>query len=188
MGWTQGMEWINPPPVAEEAGGVLRVVTGDRQDFWRRTFYGFVHDDGHALLAETEGGFTAEVTFEADWQEQYDQAGLMLRTDESQWVKCGIEHVNGMAHLAVVVTLGRSDWSQVALPHLTGAVSLRLTRSGDAVWVQYLDGAEWKMVRLAHYPADLPAKVGPMTCSPSRAGLEVRFREFRLGPVADKPY
>ena len=33
-----------------------------------------------------------------------------------------------------------------------------------------------------------PAKVGPMTCSPSRAGLEVRFRDFRLGPAADKPY
>lgn len=190
MGWTDGLTWLNPPAKAGESGGVLRVLTGDGRDFWRRTFYGFVHDDGHALLAATTGAFTAEVTFEGDYQAQYDQAGLMLRVDEGTWIKAGVEFVNGTAWLAVVVTLGRSDWSQLALPTGTGAVGLRMTRVGDAVWVQYrLADASWQMARLAHLPVDLPAQIGPMCCSPSRAGFAVSFRDFRLGPpVADRPY
>jgi regulation of enolase protein 1 (concanavalin A-like superfamily) len=37
------------------------------------------------------------------------------------------------------------------------------------------------MLRLAYLPACDPALVGPMCCSPERAGLEVRFTEFRIG-------
>lgn len=189
MGWTDSMTWMNPPASVHEAEGVLHVRTGDRQDFWRRTFYGFVHDDGHALLAPTEGAFSVEVTFEGDYEAQYDQAGLMLRVDESLWIKAGVEFVGGVRWLAVVVTLGRSDWSQLPLPGDAGPVCLRMTRVGDAVWVQYRVGDEWVMARLAHLPADLPALAGPMCCSPSRAGFEVRFRDFRLGPpVSGQPY
>lgn len=189
MSWTTGMTWLNPPAETSEAGGVLRVLTGPQRDFWRRTFYGFVHDDGHALLAPTIGAFSAEVTFQGQYQAQYDQAGLMLRVDESTWIKAGVEFVNGEPWLAVVVTLGRSDWSQLRLPDGTRSVGLRITRAGDAVWVQYRTTGDWAMARLAHLPADLPAMVGPMCCSPSREGLEVRFRDFRLGPpVSDRPY
>jgi len=189
MSWTTGMNWLNPPAETSEAGGVLRVLTGPQRDFWRRTFYGFVHDDGHALLAPTIGAFSAEVTFQGQYQAQYDQAGLMLRVDESNWIKAGVEFVNGEPWLAVVVTLGRSDWSQLRLPDGTRSVGLRITRAGDAVWVQYRTTGDWAMARLAHLPVDLPAMVGPMCCSPSREGLEVRFRDFRLGPpVSDRPY
>ena len=188
MGWTDGMTWMNPPPHAAETDGILHVRTGDRQDFWRRTFYGFVHDDGHALLAPTEGAFSAEVTFEGDYRAQYDQAGLMLRVDESVWIKAGVEYVGGRRWLAVVVTLGRSDWSQLPLAG-DGPVGLRLTRKCDAVWVQYRTEGDWVMARLAHLPADLPALAGPMCCSPSREGFEVRFWDFRLGaPVSEQPY
>jgi hypothetical protein len=75
------------------------------------------------------------------------------------------------------------------LPGFTGTLSLRLTRIGDAVWVQYRLEEGWQMFRLAFFPPDLAVQAGPMACSPSRSGLNVTFRDFYLGPPrADKPY
>lgn len=45
-------EWLNPPLRTERDGRELVVTTKDHSDFWRTTSYGFVKDDGHALLAE----------------------------------------------------------------------------------------------------------------------------------------
>ena len=113
----------------------------------------------------------------------------MLWAGPEHWVKTGIEWVNGQAHVACVVTNGQSDWSQMPVTLAGGALSLRLHRKGDAIWVQYLQGSAWRMVRLAHFPEGIPAEVGPMCCSPSRAGLMVRFHDFGLLPlISDKAY
>jgi len=189
----EGMTWLNPPPAAVTEGAHLSVTTGSESDFWRTTFYGFVHDNGHALLAPAPEEFTAEVWFEADYSAQYDQAGLMIHADATHWVKGGIEYVNGTPHVAVVITNGQSDWSQMPLAALTGPFGLRMTRAGDAVWVHYATepGGLWKMVRLGHFPRGLALSAGPMACSPSRkdGGLVVRFAGFHLGaPVSRTPY
>ena len=189
MTWTDGMTWFNPPVASRYEGDTLHVTTSDKGDFWRETFYGFNHDNGHALMAPAGAEFSVEVSFTADYEGQYDQAGLYLRADDSHWIKAGIEHVNGVAHLATVVTNGKSDWSQMPLPGFTGWLGLRLTRMGDAVWVQYRLESEWKMFRLAYFPPDLTVTTGPMACSPSRAGLQVQFRDFQLGqPISRQPY
>lgn len=184
--WADEMDWMNPPPVAEVRGGALHVTTGAETDFWRTTFYGFVHDNGHFLGTAAEGDFAAEVTFEGRYEAQYDQAGLMIRADAQHWIKAGIEHVGGVPHLAVVVTLGTSDWCQIPMPELSGPVDLRVTRSGDAVWVQYRAGQAWVMLRLCHFPPDLAVQVGPMCASPSRAGFEVAFTRFDLGAAGSR--
>ena len=59
------MDWLNEPPEWREEDGVLTVVTGDRTDFWRRTHYGFVRDDGHARLAPAEGTSRRRCAFAA---------------------------------------------------------------------------------------------------------------------------
>src|SRR5215212_6349578 len=58
-----------------------------------------------------EGDFTAEVRVRARYEELYDQAGIMVRIDESHWVKAGVEMSDGMALLSSVLTLGKSDWA-----------------------------------------------------------------------------
>lgn len=188
-----GMVWLNPPERAAVEGAELCVTTGPETDFWRSTFYGFVHENGHALLAPAPEEFTAEVWFTADYAAQYDQAGLMIHADAGHWIKGGIEYVGGQAHVAVVITNGQSDWSQMPLLPFAGAFGLRFTRAGDAVWVQYSAGAgsDWAMVRLGYFPPGLGLRVGPMACSPSRkaGGLEVRFSRFHLGaPASRRPY
>lgn len=188
-----GMTWLNPPTKVATEGETLVVTTGPESDFWRSTFYGFVHDNGHALLAAAPEEFTAEVWFDADYSAQYDQAGLMIHADAAHWVKGGIEYVNGTPHVAVVITNGQSDWSQMALGALTGPFGLRMTRAGDAVWVHYATqpGGDWTLVRLGYLQTGLAYGAGPMACSPSRkeGGLVVRFDGFHLGPpVSRKPY
>lgn len=61
-------------------------------------------------------------------------------------------------------------------------VRVRLSRSGDAVTVR-LDGEARRLVRVAPFPADVQAMAGPLVCAPTRAGLQVRFCEWSLGPA-----
>lgn len=177
------MEWLNEPPEWREEGGLLHVTTGDRTDFWRRTHYGFVRDDGHARLAPVKDDFAADVQFRGSYTELYDQAGLMLRLDAERWVKAGIEFVAGRRMLSVVVTNGTSDWSTMPCPVDAEWIALRLTRIGSAVhlhWAADPEPRTWRMLRLAWFPEG-PARVGPMCGSPQRAGFEAAFRGFTVG-------
>jgi len=178
------LQWLNPPPHSRvDEAGQLTVRTGDRTDFWRETLYGFVRDNGHFYFTEQQGDFTVEVRFRGRFEGLYDQAGLMLRLDERHWLKTGIEYTDGQQHLSAVVTNDFSDWSVLPLEPAPEEVWLRLTRLGSAVLVQYaLDGRDYKLLRLAHLPEHDPVQVGVMCCSPERAGLEVTFRDFRVGP------
>lgn len=175
--------WLNEPPVWSLADEALRLETGDKTDFWRDTLYGFRRDSGHALLVPVEGDFTAHLTFAGDYETLYDQAGLMLRQDESVWLKAGVEHSDGVANMSVVATRGASDWSTTARPDLSGPQRLRLTRRADAVVVQFRNEANrWQLLRVASLPATGPVHIGPMACSPQRAGFRARFTEFHLAP------
>ncbi|MFB7940145.1 DUF1349 domain-containing protein [Streptomyces sp. NPDC056049] len=178
-------EWLNPPLRTETDDGELVVTTRDRSDFWRTTGYGFVKDDGHALLAEFPVGSAMEVTFVAEFDTLYDQAGLMVRVDEGTWIKAGVEMTDGVPHVGAVVTSGKSDWSLSPVPAWHGRrVTLRASRAGDAVTVRARceDGA-WQMVRLTPLAPDADALAGPFCCSPQREGLRVRFTRFALGPA-----
>ena len=176
-----GMTWLNEPPRWSVDGPLLTATTGDRTDFWRETFYGFVRDNGHFLHRQVTGDFTAEVTVVGDFDTLYDQSGLMLRVDERTWVKTGIEFTDGLAHVSAVVTRDRSDWSVVALPEYDGRLALRLTRHGDAVRIQFRRGADWQMLRLAYLPIPDSCHIGVMCCSPERAGFEAMFSDFSVG-------
>jgi regulation of enolase protein 1 (concanavalin A-like superfamily) len=47
--------------------------------------------------------------------------------------------------------------------------------------VEWATAERFEMLRLAYLPAGDPALVGPMCCSPERAGLEVQFTGFLIG-------
>ncbi|WP_433699239.1 DUF1349 domain-containing protein [Nocardiopsis sp. CA-288880] len=174
------MTWLNEPPHWTEDDGVLTVTTGSRTDFWRRTHYGFVHDDGHFRHATATGDFTLQATFGGGYEVQYDQVGLMVRADEEHWVKAGVEFTEGALNLSTVLTRGHSDWSVVPLAH-TGEVTLRVIRTGDALNVQYLDGdAGWRLLRLGYLPLPESCQVGVMCCSPEREGFRAVFRDLTL--------
>jgi len=176
------LKWLNEPPRTEESDGELRVITGDKTDFWRETHYGFIRDNGHFGYREVTGDFTATLQFSGEYEELYDQAGLMLRLDERNWIKAGVEFVGGRQMLSAVVTRDFSDWSTMPLPGSHEWLTLRCTRQASAVRIEWSDGAKaFQLLRLAYLPARDPILVGPMCCTPQRAGLRVRFRGFDVG-------
>jgi uncharacterized protein len=180
------MAWLNPPQDIRAKGEQLTLTTGHTTDFWRKTHYGFIRDNGHFLHHPVSTDFSAEVTITGRYEALYDQAGPMLRIDEKRWVKAGIEHTDGLPHFSTVITNDRSDWSIVALPFAADSVRLRLTRHGDAIRVQVRrpDGS-WMMTRLGYLDGG-PAQVGIMACSPERAGFVASFRDYSCGPAIDR--
>lgn len=182
--WTEA-SWLNPPAGAQVDGADLLVTTKKDSDFWRTTSYGFVHDDGHALLTPLPQDHAVEVTFRASFTNLYEQAGLLVRVDPQTWIKAGIEFTDGLPHLGAVVTRGQSDWSLAPVPEWTDRlVTVRASRAGDALTVRArCDDGPWRMVRLAPLAPEATAWGGPMCCSPTSEALTVRFTGFRIGPA-----
>lgn len=175
---------MNPPPSARPEDGSLIVLSSPATDFWRRTSYGYVRDNGHFLRAPLEGDAGIELVFSGRFSEQFDQAGLMLRMSPEVWLKTGVEVSDDRLYASAVVTIGASDWSVARIPAVrTGdRITVRVSRVGDAVTVRYrLGGGQLRLLRLAHLPGDGDAAYGPFCCSPTGPGLEVRFHALRIG-------
>jgi uncharacterized protein len=180
----EAMVWTNPPARADIVDDTLEVVTRLKSDFWQVTSYGFVRDDGHLLAAPFPGEAAIELTFRANFYEPFDQAGLMLRAAPDRWIKAGVELSDGVLFASAVVTLGHSDWSVAQLPAETRGlpITIRASRAGDAVTIRYKVGdGPFRLLRLAYLPPETEVVAGPMCCSPSRAGLVVRFDPVRVG-------
>jgi regulation of enolase protein 1 (concanavalin A-like superfamily) len=181
------MHWLNAPKKSLVAGNKLQVQVEGGTDFWRVTHYGFIRDNGHFYYLEQEGDFVAKVKVVGHYQELYDQAGLMVRLDEKNWIKTGIEYVKGVQNVSAVVTREVSDWSVVPRQDSPAAVWLTLLRKGDFVEIQYsFDNKDFKMLRLAYFPPTPGRKVqiGLMCAAPDGKGFPVEFEDFVVTPVA----
>lgn len=179
--------WLNPPAdwVADETG--LTITTDEKTDFWRKTHYGFMRDTGHFLGFPTAGEFTAQIRIQGEFRTLYDQAGLMVRIDETRWVKTGVEFTDGELFLSTVVTDDKSDWSVSQPFKELEDFYLRVTVSNGTLRIQASrDGIFWPLLRLAPFPEADSYEVGPTACTPERSGLQARFSEFSIGPATTK--
>lgn len=175
------MQWFNPPQSWDENAGGITVTTAPRTDFWQVTHYGFARDSGHFYYRTVTGDFTAQVYIAGQYQDLYDQAGLMIRQDERTWIKCGIEYVQGVQNASAVITRGFSDWSVTPLPHNPPAIWLRVRREGSTVEVHYsLDGAAFTLLRLGYLSVVEALQVGLMCASPDGSGFTVKFQDFAI--------
>jgi regulation of enolase protein 1 (concanavalin A-like superfamily) len=157
------------------------LTTDEKTDFWRETHYGFSRDSGHFFGVPVEDGFTARVRIQGEFRSLYDQAGLMVRVDESRWVKTGVEFTDGERFLSTVVTDGKSDWSVSQPFDQLEDFHIRITLKGGAMRVQASsDGKVWPLLRLAPFPVASHYLVGVTACTPERAGLRVRFSDFSV--------
>ncbi|EBK2138103.1 DUF1349 domain-containing protein, partial [Salmonella enterica subsp. enterica serovar Enteritidis] len=83
-------EWINEPAKWHYGNNTLSVITDDHTDFWRHTWYGFERFSGHIYATDVTDDFTFQVRIRADFTTLYDQAGIMILSDEQHWLKAGI--------------------------------------------------------------------------------------------------
>ena len=184
--FTQG-SWLNAPENWSADGAQLRVTTDANTDFWRKTSYGFIRDSGHFFGTQIDGDFTAQVQVSAQYASLYDQAGLMVRIDAENWIKCGVEFSDGQLLLSTVLTVDKSDWAVSVAPPMPDGFWLRVTVAQGVIRVQYsTDGKLWPLLRLAAFPVAARYLAGPMCCTPERGGLEVVFSHFSHGPALQK--
>ncbi|MDF2441034.1 MAG: uncharacterized protein JWN98_2018 [Abditibacteriota bacterium] len=175
------MQWYNEPPAWETNGQTIRVSAGAKTDFWRKTHYGFIRDDGHFYYQPVEGDFKVEVKVTGHYHTLYDQAGLMVRLDQDNWLKCGIEFVDGIQQASAVVTRDYSDWSMQPLSSNPASLWLRLTRRGDAIEIHYsLDSATYTLLRLTYLTLSPTVDVGLMCAAPDGDGFDIEFEAFSI--------
>jgi regulation of enolase protein 1 (concanavalin A-like superfamily) len=178
------MQWFCEPPSWRAEGDRITVAVSGGTDFWRKTHYGFIRDNGHFGYVDVQGDFEAEVKVLGAYRALYDQAGLMLRSDAAHWIKTGIEYVHGVQYVSAVVTNDFSDWSVAPLAGNPPALWLRVVRKAEAVEIFYaLDGAAYTLLRIAYLPPAPSIAVGIMCAAPDGPGFDATFEGLRVKPL-----
>ena len=181
IAWSSG-SWTRPPVSLVERAGALIVEAAEGSDWWRTTAYGFIHDDGHALIKDFPQDSAMEVSFILDYTEQFDQCGIFVTSDAENWVKAAIEFCDGYPQVGAVVTAGMSDWSTGQVSEWMGKeVTVRVSRHGDALTVRAGCDGKMRLVRVAPLDPTRSWKAGPLLCAPSRAGLAVTITSWTEG-------
>lgn len=182
----EAMEWYQEPMHWRLNGKRLEVQTNFQTDFWRKTHYGFIRDNGHFFYQRVKGDFTVSVTLSGDFEELYDQLGLMIRCDDTLWIKAGLEFLEGKPQLSAVFTREFSDWSLAGEPVQVQGVSFRITKQAAAVRIEYQrPGEHWKLMRIGYLAEAEECLVGVMCCSPQRQGFRATFSDFHIGPATE---
>jgi len=175
------MKWLNEPASAKHSGDQFIVTTKPKTDYWQKTFYEYVTDNGHFFYLAVNGDFTLESRVAGKYAALYDQAGLMVRIDAGNWLKCGLELVDGIGHASVVVTREFSDWSTVRGITTKEPLWWRMVRKGSSLEVLYsLDGKHFISTRLGYLSVQASVDAGIVCCSPEDTGFDATFEEVRL--------
>jgi uncharacterized protein len=111
-----------------------------------------------------------------------------MRYDENNWIKCGLEFVDGNVRMSAVVTRnGYSDWSTMAWP--TPELFIRLYFLGRSFIVEVSsDGEKWSFVRICHVEPhevgapELPS-VGLYAGCPIACGATMEFSYLKFVSV-----
>jgi len=176
--------WANEPQhdVRESR---LYITTSPETDFWQRTHYGFRRDNGHCLFVKVDRDFSLSVKTTYNPNDQYDQAGLMVRIDGENWIKTSVEYENEeLSRLGSVVTnFGFSDWATIDISSRITDMWYRIQSSGNDYLLEFSeDGTSWKQLRVAHlHKEQRELEVGIYACSPMKSSFEAVFQDLIIG-------
>ena len=181
------MQWFNEPTKWEIKNNSLTMNVTPQSDYWRVSPYGFTVDDAPFLYTMRGGEFEVKVKVTGDYTARFDQAGLMLRIDHENYIKAGIEFVDGKYNLSTVVTHHTSDWSIIALDRPVPFVWIKAVRRLDAIEVFYsFDDVTYTLMRNAWMPDNHPIMVGVMAACPDGNGFKARFDNFSIKHLPDQ--
>lgn len=181
------MNWFNEPAAWSINGNELTMDVTPKSDYWRISHYGFTVDDAPFYYSEYGGEFEAKLKITGDYKVRFDQAGMMIRIDHENYIKTGIEFVDGKYNLSTVVTHHTSDWSVIALDRPVDAIWIKAVRRLDAIEIFYsFDDKEYHMMRNAWMEANRPVKIGMFAACPDGNGFKVKFSDFKVSHLPDK--
>jgi regulation of enolase protein 1 (concanavalin A-like superfamily) len=89
-------------------------------------------------------------------------------------------------NVCVLFTNQKSDWSVLQLTEKPKSIWVKAVRRLDAVEISYsLDDKDYKMIRLAYFPAMKPCMVGMVAASPDGEGFNALFEGFEIKHLPD---
>lgn len=180
------MNWFNEPAQWSVTDGTLAMQVTPNTDYWRISHYGFTVDDAPFYYAEYGGEFEAKLKVSGDYKVRFDQAGMMIRLDHENYIKTGIEYVDGKYNVSTVVTHTTSDWSVIALDRPVDALWIKAVRRKDAIEIFYsFDDKEYIMMRNAWIEANRPVRIGMFAASPDGEGFKAVFSDFKVKHLPD---
>ena len=181
------MQWFNEPSQWEIKDKKLTLFATPQSDYWRIAHYGFTVDDAPFLYTTYGGEFEAKVKITGDYKVRYDQAGMMIRIDHENYIKTGIEYVDGEYNLSAVVTHHTSDWSVITLDRAVPFIWIKAVRRLDAVEIYYsYDDQTYTLMRIAWLQDNTPVQVGLMAASPDGQGFQASFEHFQVKHLPDQ--
>lgn len=132
------------------------------------------------------------ITISADWQQKYDQGGLVViirnKDGTKKWIKTGIEFLEGVPWISVVTKDRWADWSLRPLPK-SGAKSgrIQIESEGNNLWVYVIDEDGKKLPTRevtwwGEFDPSVELEVGIAAAKPSTEGgdLTVNFTDYEL--------
>lgn len=181
------MQWFNEPENWSVKNNTLVMDVTPQSDYWRISHYGFTVDDAPFLYTVRGGEFEVKVRISGDYKVRFDQAGLMIRVDKENYIKTGIEFVDGKYNLSTVVTHKTSDWSVIELDEPVEYVWIKAVRRLDAVEIFYsFDDKEYTMMRNCWLQDNTPVMVGMMAACPDGNGFKATFDGFKITHLPDQ--
>lgn len=180
------MQWFNEPGDWNVKNEKLTMQVTPQSDYWNKTHYGFTVNDGPFLYTERGGEFEVVVELKGAYKSRFDQMGLMLRIDDNNWIKTGIEYVDGVYNFSTVHTINHSSWSVITLKEKPESIWAKAIRRRDAVEISYsTDGEHFKMSNIVYFPEYKTVRVGMMAASPDGDGFKAVFEHFQIKHLAD---
>ncbi len=181
------MQWFNEPEKCTIKNNILTMQVTAGSDYWRVAHYGFTVDDAPFYYTTYGGEFEAKVKLTGAYKARFDQMGLMLRIDHKNYIKTGVEFVDGKFNVSTVVTHDKSDWSVLPLTDAPPFIWIKVIRRLDAVEIFYsLDDKNYIMTRNAPLQDNTPVMVGLMAASPDGTGFEAKFENFKVKHLPDQ--
>lgn len=181
------MQWFNEPENWSIEDETLTMDVTPQSDYWRISHYGFTVDDAPFLYTTRGGEFEVKVKISGEYKERFDQAGLMIRIDKENYIKTGIEFVDGKYNLSTVVTHTTSDWSVIELDEPVEFVWIKAVRRLDAVEIFYsFDDKHYTMMRNCWLQDNTPVMVGMMAACPDGKGFKATFSDFKIKHLPDQ--
>lgn len=183
----QKMNWFNEPDTWEIVNSrTFKMIVPPKTDYWRISHYGFTVDDAPFYYAMYGGEFEAKVKITGNYVTTFDQMGMMIRIDHENWIKAGVEYVNGKQNVSAVVTHKTSDWSVIELNEAPRSIWIKAVRRLDAVEIFYsLDDKKYTMMRTCWLQDNCPVMVGLMGACPDGTGFEAIFEDFQVKRLPD---
>ncbi|NIG56647.1 DUF1349 domain-containing protein [Chitinophaga sp. Cy-1792] len=180
------MQWFNEPSKWEVKNNALSMSVTPQTDYWRISHYGFTVDDAPFYYATYGGEFEVKVKLTGAYKSRFDQMGLMIRADQENYIKTGIEFYDGKFNVSTVVTHHTSDWSVLPLEKTPPFIWVKAVRRLDAIEIYYsYDDKNYIMTRNAPMKDNQPLMVGLMAASPDGDGFHAVFESFSVKHLPD---